>query len=162
MTTKPGIVSISSAQELRSLALDMVRRSRSTLDIVSRNLEPAIFDTRDFVAAVKSLVINNPKSQVRIIVLRPELLQGVQHRLIDLTQRLNSFMAIRRPSLEDWEFNESMIIGDRRHLIHCRLSDRFDGIACYDASGRAAHLLQTFNQLWEYGEPDPNFRQLLL
>lgn len=156
------IRSFSSAAELHEVSLEALRASRRHLDIISRNLEPMIFDTREFVLAVKSLVVNNPKSQVRIIVLRPDMLKGVQHRLVDLSLRLNSFISIRRPSREDWEFNEAMLICDRRHLIHRKLADRFDGVAYFDAEGRAAQQLRKFDELWEYGEPDPNFRQLFL
>jgi len=156
------IRTFSTAAELRSLTLEIVRRGRRYLDVVSRNLEPSVFDTREFVAAVKALVVNNPKAEVRIIVLRPETLIGRQHRLVDLAQRLNSFIQIRRPSRDHWEFNEAMLICDRRNTIHCKIADRFEGSAYFDAEGRAAQLAQSFNELWEYGEPDPNFRQLFL
>jgi hypothetical protein len=158
---KEGIA-VASSTDLRRLSLDMVRASRRYLDLISRDLDPAVFDTRDFVTAVKSMITKNPQARVRIIVLRPETLIGVQHRLVDLSQRLTSFMAIRRPGPDHREFNEALMICDQRHLIHRKLSDRFDGHAWFDAPGRAAKLQQAFNELWEYGEPDPNFRQLFL
>jgi hypothetical protein len=157
-----GPIAFATGAEVRDVALDVVRQSRRYLEIVSRNLEPIVYDTREFVSAVKSMVTKNPKAEVRIIVLRPDTLQGVHHHLIDLAQRLNSFISVRRPSADYWEFNEAMIIGDRRHVLHRRISDRFEGAAYFNAEGRAAKLLQVFNEVWEYGEPDPNFRQLIL
>lgn len=158
---KEAVVLTSSA-DLRRVSLEMVRASRRYLDLISRNLDPAAFDTREFVTAVKAMVTKNPQARVRIIVLQPESLIGVQHRLVDLAQRLTSFIAIRRPGPDYREFNEAMMIGDQRHLIHRKLSDRFDGHAYFDVPGRAAKQLQAFNELWEYGEPDPNFRQMFL
>lgn len=155
-------VAIASAADLRRVSLELVRRCRRYLDLISRDLEPQIFGSREFVAAVQQLVIRNPKSRVRMIVLQPEGLSGVPHRLVDLSQRLTSFMAIRRPGTEYREFNEAMLIGDQRHSLHRKLSDRYEGQAFFDAPGRAARLQHVFDELWEYGEPDPNFRQLFL
>lgn len=153
---------VASSNDLRRLSLEMVRTSRRYLDLVSRNLDPVVYDSKDFVNAVKSLVTKNPQSRVRIIVLQPETVIGTQHRLVDLVQRLTSFMTIRRPGPDHRDFNEALMICDQRHTIHRKLSDRFDGHAYFDAPGRAAKLQQVFDELWEYGVPDPNFRQLFL
>jgi len=155
-------VPFSSSPELHRLAIMLVGNARRQLDIVSRSLEPQVFGSAEFIEAVKKLALTQG-SRVRILVLDPaSLLAHGGHRLVELAMRVSSHMEIRRPGLDQAEFNESMMIADRVGVIHRKNADRYEGIANFHAPRWAARLSEDFEPLWQNAEADPNFRRLML
>jgi len=155
-------VPFSSSLELRRLSVAMAGGARRQLDIVSRSLDPLVYDTGEFLDAVKKLVLAQ-RSRVRILVLDPESLRARGgHRVVDLALRVSSHMEIRRPGPDHSGFNEAMLIADRMGVIHRQHSDRYEGIANFRARPWAARLSESFDLLWQNAEADPYFRRLML
>jgi len=144
----------------RQAMLRMVTQSRRTIDIVSRHLDPLIFNERDMVDAFKSLRSRSVK--IRILILDPSPLLQRVHRLVDLALRLTSFFELRIPPPEHRSCNESMLIADRKGYVHSLLSDRYEGVANFHAPDVATELLRRFDDLWQTALPDPNLRRLSL
>jgi hypothetical protein len=167
-TGRPGLQSedihFSSRLELADLTAQMAGQARRHLDIVSRALEPEVYETQAFLAAAQRLVVSGRgRGRVRILVLDPEaLLSQGEHRLVGLAQRLSSYMEIRRPGPDHQEFNEAMLIVDGKAVIHRKQSGRYEGIANFHSPVRAAHLSEGFEAIWQNAEPDPHFRRLML
>lgn len=153
-----------SSAELARLSAQMAGRARRRLDIVSRSLEPAVYDTLEFVEAVRKMVASGRgRARVRILVLDPGALVSYgNHRLVDLCMKLSSYMEIRHPGPDHQEFNEAMLIADERGAIQRQYADRYDGLANFNSPRRAGQLSESFEALWQHGEPDPNFRRLML
>lgn len=161
---KPGSedVPFSSALELRRLSAEMAGSAGQQLDIVSRSLDPPVYDTEEFLGAVKKLVLTR-RGRARILVLDPEsLLAYGGHRLVELALRASSHMEIRRPGPDHLEFNEALLIADRIGVIHRKHSDRYEGVANFRARQWAARLSERFELLWQNAETDPHFRRLML
>jgi len=111
----------------------------------------------------KLVVTGRGRGRVRILVLDPEaLLSRSDHRLVNLALRVSSYVEIRRPGPDHVEFNEAMLIADRKGVIHRKQSDRYEGVANFHAPVRAAHLSENFESIWTHAEPDPHFRRLML
>ncbi|MGH8490419.1 MAG: hypothetical protein ACREXS_16525 [Gammaproteobacteria bacterium] len=146
----------------REAMLRMVTQSRRTIDIVSRHLDPLIFDERDMVDAFKSLALRNRNVKIRILILDPSPPLRRVHRLVELALRLSSFFDLRGPTPEHRDFNESMLIADQKGYVHSRLSDRYEGVANFHAPDVAKELLRRFDELWQTALPDPNLRRLSL
>jgi len=157
-------IPFSSRLEVANLTAQMAGRVRRHLDIVSRSLEPAVYETKEFLEAAQRLVVSGRgRARVRILLLNPEaLLARGDHRLVNLALRVSSYMEIRRPGPDHVEFNEAMLIADRMGVIHRKLSDRYEGIANFRNPQRAAHLSDSFESIWTHAEPDPHFRRLML
>ncbi len=157
-------IPFSSSLELAKLSAQMAGAARRRLDIVSRSLEPAVYDTREFLDAAQKMVLSTRgRGRVRILVLDPEaLLSRGEHRLVNLAMRVSSYMEIRRPGPDHQEFNEAMLLADRGGVIHRKHSDRYEGVANFHAPQRAAYLSENFETLWQNAEPDPHFRRLML
>ena len=157
-------IHFSSSLELANLSAQMAGRARRHLDIASRSLEPAVYEAKEFLAAVQKLVVSGRgRARVRILVFDPEaLLSRGDHRLVNLAMRVSSYIEIRRPGPDHQEFNEAMLIADRTAVIHRRQSDRYDGVANFHSPLRAAHLSESFEAVWQNAEPDPHFRRLML
>ncbi|MGH8468082.1 MAG: hypothetical protein ACREX3_11155 [Gammaproteobacteria bacterium] len=146
----------------RQAMLRMVTQSRRTIDIVSRHLDPLIFNERDMVDAFKSLALRSRSVKIRILILDPSPLLHHVHRLVELALRLSSFFELRSPSPEHRSCNESMLIADRKGYVHSPLSDRYEGVANFHAPDVAKELLRRFDDLWQTALPDPNLRRLSL
>ncbi|MEM7543302.1 MAG: hypothetical protein AAF384_17210 [Pseudomonadota bacterium] len=145
---------------LATLSLSMVEQTRQTIEIVSRNLDPAIYDQDEFVSAVKQLVLGRRRAQIRIILMDsgPLLRQG--HRLIELAIRLPSYISFRNPGRSDREFNEAMLVADTIGYIRRQFADRFEGEAVFRDRRGAEELRRRFEKMWERASPDPNLRRL--
>ena len=149
-----------SREELLTITSNMLARAERTINIVSRHLDPLIYDLPETVDALKAIILNNRQSQVRIVVtdIRPVLSRG--HRVLELAQRLSSFIAIRVPGQSHKNFNEALLIADNTAYIHRPFADRYEGEAHYQHRGKARDLSSRFDELWEKADIHPGLRRL--
>ncbi len=155
-------IEVETSDDLRQIALEMALNCRRTLDIVSRQLDPAISDQVPFVEAVKQIALNNRLARIRFLVSDVGPLVSRGHRLIELSSRLSSFISIRKPGRDHRNFNEAMLLADNTAYIHRRFADRYEGIASHDDKRRASSLTDQFEEIWGRAEIDPNLRRLHL
>jgi len=153
---------VARADELREVLLALARQARRTLDIVTRHLDPPLLDRDDFVDAVKTVALGSKYAEIRILVLDPGPVVARGHRLIQLAQRLSSFIHVRAPSPEHKEFNEAWLVADKRAYAHRRFSDRFEATVNFNDPRLAAQLCNRFEEIWQRANPDPNLRRLHL
>lgn len=159
-TDEPLVVGTSA--EVALAALMMVGQSRRTLDIISRTLDPVIYDTPDFVEAVRQLVLKSRHTKVRLLVHEPAQIMKRGHRLVDLGMQLTSFIEMRIPDNEHADFNESLLIADAVGYIHRQNGERYEAKLNF-SDGRASRILsKIFDEMWEKGRTDPNLRRALL
>jgi hypothetical protein len=153
-------ITFDTSDELREIALTMAQNCTRTLDITARHLDPLIYDHAPFVEAVKNVALGNRLARIRILVsdLAPVVARG--HRLLELSTRLTSFIAIRTPGRDYRNFNEAMMLADTRSYIHRRFADRYEGLASYDDQRRTQELKGRFDEIWERAEIDPDSRRL--
>ncbi len=163
LSSKPeGDISIASYAELHDITLAMTRPSKRQLDIISRSLEPAVYDARDFLDAVKNMILTR-RGKVRIVVLDPgTLISRKDHRFVEMVTHLSSYMEIRKPGEHHAEFNEAMFIADRQMVVYQKHSDRYEGMANFNAPRLAASLTENFDTIWQHSVTIPDFRRLML
>ena len=159
-TNTESTIAFESRQELFLITHDIVSRAERNLDIVSRHLDPLIYDQIEIVDAIKAIALGNRQAQIRLVVtdLRPVLGQG--HRLLDLAQRLSSFISIRVPGRSHKNFNEALLIADSNAYIYRPFADRYEGEAHYQNRGKARDLKSRFDDLWEKADTHPGLRRL--
>ena len=157
-----GRFDVSERTSLAALCLDMVEQTRRSLDIVSRHLDPPLFDNEAFAAAVKQIALNHRSAQIRLFILDSRPLVSRHHRLLELAERLPGFIEIRTPSQHYKSFNEALLIADNVGYVHRQFSDRFEAEADFCDRRRAMALGERLDEMWERGLPDPNFRRLHL
>lgn len=149
-----------SRQELFSITTNMLTRTERNLDIVSRHLDPLVYDQVETVEAIKAMALGNRQAQIRVVVtdLRPVLGRG--HRLLELAQRLTSFISIRVPGKSHKNFNEALLIADNNAYIYRPFADRYEGEAHFQNRGKARDLKSRFDDLWEKADTHPGLRRL--
>ncbi|MGR8949302.1 MAG: DUF7931 domain-containing protein [Gammaproteobacteria bacterium] len=149
-----------SREELLSITSNILARTERNLNIVSRHLDPLIYDLPETIEAIKKIVLGNRQSKIRIVVtdIRPVLSGG--HRLLELAQRLSSFVSVRVPGESHKNFNEAILIADSSAYVYRPFADRYEGEAHYQNRGRARDLNSRFDELWEKAQTHPGLRRL--
>ena len=154
------VLETETSEECRIIALCMAQQALNRIRIISRHLDNRVFDNEAFVEAVKQLILKRTVSRVEIIVKDSGPLMRRGHRLVNLAQRLSSYIEIRKPGRQHRTFNAAYFLVDDCAYINRTFSDRYDGTACFHDSKIAKAMLSTFDDLWQSGEPDLNLRRL--
>ncbi len=155
-------ISLSSRDEVKIINIAMAQQTSRTIDIISRHLDPAIFDTPDFIDAIKNLSISSKFTKIRILINDSDPMTKNGHRLIDLIQQLTSSIEVRKISEEYKSYGEAFTLFDGKAVIYLRHSDRYEGLANFNRPRLATELYNFFNEVWEHSAPDENLRRLHL
>lgn len=145
-----------------SVANHMANQCQRTLNIISRELDPLVFDTAEFADAVKYLALRHRRAKIQIIVFEPDTIIKRGHRLLDILGKLSSFIEIRKAHYSFNGFNECLMVADATGYIRRENGVRFEGTANFKDLRRSKVLLQQFAEMWELATPDPNFRSMLM
>ena len=156
------VIKIDSREDNCNAVLKMAQQSRHTIDILSRELDPDLFDTIEFTSAIKSMVLANRKAKVRVLVAEPKKIVSRGHRLVDLYRALPTYLDIRVPSKEHQDFSEMLFIADTTGYLHRLHFERFDATFNFNDKRVARHLQQEYDEIWSKASQDTNLRQLTI
>lgn len=143
-------------------SLMMVKQADRTIDIISREMDPVIYNTPEFAETIKQMVLKNKKSKVRILAHEPTLIVRRGHRLVDLAMQLTSFIEIRVPSFEHANYSDSLFIADTTGYIHRLNPERYEGKLNFNDKRISRILTHQFDEIWDKSRSDPNFKRTLL
>lgn len=153
-------VSVESSAQVLEASLALLAQSRRTIEIISRHLDPPVYDTTEFAVTLRRFVLDSRRARVHIIVMDSRPILATGHRLINLAQQLSSFVEIRKPDSKHVSYNCAFLLADRIGSVYRQLADRFDGIVNFGDRRVALELGETFDEMWTHAEPDPNLRRL--
>ncbi|MBF8269153.1 MAG: uncharacterized protein HW386_862 [Gammaproteobacteria bacterium] len=153
-------IDIASRDENRLAVVKMTQQCQRTIEIISRQLDPDLFDTSEFLDAVKAMVLKNRRASVRILVFEPKTIVSRRHRLIDLVRTLPTYMQIRVPPPEYKDFSEMVFVADTTGYLHRLYTERFEGKTNFSDKRVAKYLVKEFNEMWDKATQDTNLRQL--
>lgn len=151
---------LATAAENRRGALEIAQLARRQLSIFSRDLEPQVYDTPEFLAAVKNLALSGSKASVRILLIDATRATRDGHRLVGLARRLSSFVEIRKPHRDYLDLAEAFMIADEQGLLYRTLATRWEGIVDPHDPMQAREKLKLFDDIWQRSHSDPETRQL--
>ncbi len=154
------VLEVDSSTEHRLATLAMLRHSRRTVLITSRDLDSPIYDDSEICTAIRDLIVNSSRAKVHILLQNSGALFQREHRLVLLAQQLSSFIDIRLPRAENANYNHACLLADQRGVIYRPQADRYEGTVCFNAPGQAADLAHNFDFIWETAEPHPGLRRL--
>ncbi|MBK5967704.1 MULTISPECIES: GNAT family N-acetyltransferase [Thiorhodovibrio] len=147
------------AQAARQLAAQALRQ----VELLSADLQPAVYDQQDFVDALRHLAIERRgRLPVRILVIDPEPSIRRGHRLIELARVLSSDLQIRLVP-KDWaEHCDQFLLCDRGGLFLTRYQDPRRTLVDFSSGAETLRLRRLFDEIWEQGEIHPGLRRLYL
>ncbi|TAJ96000.1 MAG: hypothetical protein EPO31_00860 [Gammaproteobacteria bacterium] len=155
-------IPIETREENRLATVQMARQARRALNIVSRDLNPEVYDTPEFTEAVKDLILRNHRSRIRIMSFDTNSIVSRGHRLVTLAMDLSSFIECRIPASEYNHFNQELFIADHTGYLQRLNCERYDGKLSFNDRRAVRHLLGDFDEMWDRAAPNPNFRRLVL
>ena len=151
-------VAIDTSEECRLAALSMARQAARSIEIVSRQLDPQMYDDRDFCEAVSQLIVGSRRARIRALLRHTGPVVKGGHRLMTLSRRLSSFIEMRVPAREFDEYNAAFLIVDGVGVIHRTLSDRFESTVNFNDPRLAQELTRQFEEMWQTAVPDVDLR----
>lgn len=140
----------------------MAAQACRALDIVTADLEPAIYDQRDLLDAVQRLALASPRTRVRILVRNPQPAVTRGHRLLELARRLPSSIEIRVPALEHADYAAAFFVADATGVVYRVQAERYEATVNFHDPRQARQLLHEVDEMWQVAKPDPNLRRLPL
>jgi hypothetical protein len=153
---------VGTREELQVATLTLLQQTRRTIEILSRELDPAIYDAADVVEAIKRMILANRYARVRAIVAEPQKIAQRGHRLVELAYVLSSFIELRTAAEQHRAFIEALLICDGCGYTYRQNWDRFDATVNFSDRRRSNLLQNQFEEMWALAEPDPNLRRLAL
>lgn len=160
LTLGDNDISLSSRDEVKVMNVALTQQATRCIDIISKHLDPGVFDVPDFIDAVKKLSIASKFTKIRILIKSSEPITKNGHRIIELIQQLTSSIEVRAISEEYKSYNEAFTLYDGKALIYLRYADRYEGIANFNRPRLVTELTNQFNEIWEHSVPDTNLRRL--
>ena len=160
--TNGNDISLASRDEVKIINIALTQKTSRNIDIISRYFDSAIFDTADFIEAIKQLSISSKFTRIRILIKDSEPMTKQGHRIIELIQQLTSSIEVRKISEDYKSYNEAFSLYDNKGVIYLYHADRYDGFANFDRPRLVAELTNFFDEVWNHSEPDTNLRRLYI
>lgn len=149
-------------EELRRAVAALAGQARRQLDILTPDLEPAIYDATDFLDALRQLAIASRRTHLRVLVGDSESAVKRGHRIIELGRRLTTAIDIYRPAPGTEFGSEGFLLVDDRGLMWRANADRPEASVCFNDPMTVRRLRSRFDELWQEAQPDPELRRLHL
>lgn len=147
---------------IREAGIRLAAEARREILIFSRDLDPHLYDQQPFLDAVQALALARPQCPVRVLLFEPLAPVVGGHRLIELSRRLSSRIAIRRVAEDLRARTDAFLVSDALGYCLRRLADRHEALVDYRAPGTARRLRADFDQVWEQSDEDSELRRLCL
>ncbi len=153
---------LSTRDQIQEAGIRMAWQARRELLLLSRNLEPDLYDQPGFLDAVRRLAVARPRLPIRILLFEPRTPVMGGHRLIELARQLTSRIAIRSvgDDLQD-QFEGLLIVDDCGYILR-RNAAGAGAIADYNHPAEARRLRTDFDHIWDHSHADTELRRLHL
>lgn len=151
---------LDSLHDFQEQSLQLLAQSRRSIAILSRNLDAPIYATDEFVQAISSFVRSSRNAQVQILVKDTKPLVESGHNLAKLHQRLSSKILLRKLTVEPQNTDMGFMLCDTSALLYKNDDANYKGFANFNAAVEVKHLRETFDYIWQYGEPEPELQML--
>lgn len=140
----------------------LVASAQHQIAIISRHLDPRIFNNEEFMQATLMLARRARYSNIRILVHDPSQIIKNGHRVLELSQRISSKIEIRKISQNFSQFNQSFLVADNIAYIHNLKSDLYDAEVNFNDKEKSKELMETFKNIWEQSSQDAALRRLCM
>lgn len=157
-----GEFALATREDNRVAAAILAVQARRQIELLSPDLEPALYDQAPFVEALTQLSRSSPRARIRILAKDFERTVKEGHRLVELSRRLSSYIEIRKVHSDYQDYNETFLLVDDYGLLHRRHSPRFEGEFSCKAPLEVRRLRAYFDEVWGRSEPDADLRRLHL
>ncbi|MFT7185281.1 MAG: N-acetylglutamate synthase-like GNAT family acetyltransferase [Pseudohongiellaceae bacterium] len=148
--------------EAQFLALhrNMLSQAKRRIWITANSINASVLNDEQFRQSILQLAKNNAQAEIRILLEDGKANTGQFSPLINLVQRLTSFVEIRTLPSTAHKFTEWVTLVDFSAGIYRKTLDSYTGFATYDSSLIAQRLIAKFDDQWQFAKPSAEFRRL--
>ncbi len=156
------ITGVQYPEPFATLTLALANTARRTLRIYSARLDYEVFDNTELASAMTQLARRGRLSDVRILVNDAKPIASRGHRILEISRRLSSTVAIRvlkeHPELPDATY----VVRDNNGIVYKPDDRGRAGFYEPDSRASATRFVDQFDRLWRWSETDPRLRTFRL
>lgn len=162
ISTNSELIHIDSREQARSLILRLAQQAKREICFFGGSLDPALFDTVDFVDCISEFARQSDKTSAKFVV--HSIQQNIQndHRLLSLVQRLSSSIHIHTTAKQHQSLTHMFMLIDDDAYLYCQSQQYYQGRACFYDPMEVKTLKQTFSEIWDQSIADTCTRRLYL
>jgi hypothetical protein len=168
-TTQPLVLSQDKTlynfhDEAQFLALhrNMLSQAKRRIWITANAINAPVLNDEQFRQSILQLAKSNPQAEIRILLEDGKANTGRFSPLINLAQRLTSFVEIRTLPSTAHKFSEWVTVVDFSAGIYRKTLESYAGFATYDSKLIAQRLITKFDDQWQFAKPSAEFRRLAM
>jgi hypothetical protein len=151
---------ISTREEMRDAAIQVVSEASRRVSIFTHDLEPGIYDDPEFIEVVKRLVLSQTYARIRVLIAEPSRAVKNGNDFVHLGRRLNTYIEFRHVHEDYRTHSEAFCIADETALVYRLQASRWEGIADTHEPAVAGLYSRMFDEIWQASETKPEFRQI--
>lgn len=151
---------VSGKQEFAAAVAEIAALASRSLAIFTPDLEHGVYDTREFLEAVKRLVLSRTHARIRVLISDPGRVQHSVNRFLYVGRRLSTFIEFRRLPEAFQDRPDAFMIADRSALVYRARSEHWQGIADTREPRMAQRYLAQFDDMWQRSERAGELREL--
>lgn len=141
-------------RDYRNSVLDLVSQTRQKLLILSFNLDPYVFNSREIVDYVSTLARKSRYTDTRILVSDTSAIVKQRHRLVELQRKISSKISIRKITTEPHLIKHNVIVSDNIGVIFQSIKDPEKAWGNYNNAPVAKNYTAEFNAHWGQASED--------
>jgi len=144
------------------IALLMMQQAEFKIDILSRYLDPTVYDNTDCCDAIETLVLHNRHAAVRILIHEPKIIAQRGHDLIYLVRKLGSLISCRSVPEQYKATPDTFLIVDSLGIMHRPSVNTITSNVSFKNHPTAKKLTALFDKIWHNSEPTPYTREMII
>jgi hypothetical protein len=159
---KHELINLERSEEVYQASLALLHLAQRSVIVVSRNLDSRLYNNSEFTSAVRQFALRSQYARVRILVRDSSPAVKSGHRLIELAQRLSSFIEVRVPDIQHSNYNSAFMVVDSTGYLFRDQADMYTAQCSFADRNYSREITRKFDDMWEHAIPDINFRSMLM
>ncbi len=159
---KHELINLDLATEVYQASLALLNQAQRSVIVVSRTLDTRLYDNSEFTTAVRQFALRSRHARMRIIVRDSSPAVKAGHRLIELSQRLSSFIEVRVPDQQHANYNSAFMVVDTTGYLFRDQADLYNAQCSFADRNYSREITRKFDDMWEHAVPDINFRRMVM
>lgn len=159
---KPHSIRFESKANYSDLCRMILCNARRKIYILCESLDDPVLNDRDVIAHMQDLVLHQRHVEVRLLLEKDHRPSAGHSAVLELAQRLSSFVSIRRIHDKRVTPKAWLYLSDDLHAIERRREHGFKGQAFIENPQALQRLSYQFENLWLHSTPSSELRRLAM
>ena len=159
---KHELINLARSDEVYQASLALLHQAQRSVIVVSRNLDPRLYNNSEFTTAVRQFSLRSRHARLRILVRDSSPAVKSGHRLIELSQRLSSFIEVRVPDKQHSNYNSALMVVDNTGYLFRDQADMYTAQCSFADRIYSREISRKFDDMWDNALPDINLRRMLM